>query len=69
MGGAVLLGYYALYASYLILNAMQHDLLPAFSWIMMVFTLPLTILTFGIVVVREGRLRVKPLLFQGDITP
>ena len=41
--GGVLLAYYVAYVAYLILAAQQHDALPSFSWAMMSFVLPLTI--------------------------
>jgi len=40
--GAVFLGYYAVYAAYLILAATQHDALQSFSAAMLGFVLPLT---------------------------
>ncbi|MHB1313429.1 MAG: calcium/sodium antiporter [Gemmatimonadaceae bacterium] len=40
--GAVFLGYYALYAAYLVLAATRHDALPRFSAAMLGFVLPLT---------------------------
>jgi cation:H+ antiporter len=40
--GAVFLGYYAVYAGYLILGATQHDALESFSASMLGFVLPLT---------------------------
>jgi cation:H+ antiporter len=40
--GAVFLGYYAVYAAYLILAATQHDALQSFSTAMLGFVLPLT---------------------------
>ncbi len=47
--GALFLGYYAAYTAYLILDAQQHDALPAFSWVMEVFVLPLTAITLGVI--------------------
>ena len=43
--GAVFLGYYAAYTSYLVLSAQHHAALPAFSSVMMGFVIPLTIVT------------------------
>lgn len=40
--GIVLLGYYIAYTSYLILAAQDHDALPVFSSVMLVFVLPIT---------------------------
>jgi cation:H+ antiporter len=41
--GFVLLGYYIAYSSYLVLAAQDHDALPVFSSVMLVFVLPLTV--------------------------
>ena len=43
VAGALFLGYYACYATYLILQASQHDALPEFSNVMLLFVLPVTI--------------------------
>lgn len=43
--GALFLGYYAAYVLYLILNAVHHAALPAFSAVMLLFVLPLTAVT------------------------
>lgn len=51
--GAVFLGYYVAYVLYLILDATQHDALPLFSNVMLLFVLPLTVLTLVVLVVRE----------------
>ena len=53
--GIVLLLYYVAYVAYLVLDATGHDHLSAFSWIMLAFVIPLTLLTFVIVLVRELR--------------
>lgn len=42
--GWVFLGYYVAYVAYLILQATEHDLLPAFSSIMIIYVLPITLL-------------------------
>jgi cation:H+ antiporter len=57
--GALFLGYYIAYTLYLILSATQHDALPAFSLIMESFVLPLTAITFVIVIVRSLRAKKK----------
>jgi cation:H+ antiporter len=44
--GVVFLLYYAAYAAYLVLAAQQHDALPAFSAAMMSFVVPITVVTF-----------------------
>ena len=49
----VFLGYYAAYVAYLILAAQQHDALPAFSNVMLVFVIPLTLATLIAVLVRK----------------
>ena len=51
--GAVFLSYYALYLLYLVLQAEHHAALPAFSRVMMVFVIPLTGATLGVIVWRE----------------
>jgi cation:H+ antiporter len=51
--GILFFVYYIIYTSYLILAAGQHDLLPLLNSAMVWFVLPLTIITFIIIVVRE----------------
>lgn len=55
--GWVFLGYYVAYAAYLVLRATDHDLLPAFSTVMMLFVLPITVLTLALLAVRAVRSR------------
>ena len=55
--GALFLGYYVAYVLYLILDATQHDALPLFSSVMLLFVAPLTVLTLVVLVVRERRAR------------
>jgi len=55
--GALFLGYYALYLLFLILQAEQHDALPALSRAMFFFVIPLTVATLLVVVFREVRQR------------
>lgn len=50
--GALFLGYYVAYTAYLILAATQHDALPTFSSIMLLFVLPLTAITLLILMAR-----------------
>ncbi len=50
--GAVFLGYYAAYTIYLILMSNQHAALPAFSNIMLLFVVPITLLTLLVVALR-----------------
>ena len=55
--GGLFVGYYAAYTAYLVLEATAHDVLPVFSWIMMVFVIPLTVVTLLIGGVRSYRQR------------
>lgn len=50
--GILFLAYYAAYTLYLVLNATHHYTLPAFSWVMATFVLPLTGLTVAILGIR-----------------
>jgi cation:H+ antiporter len=47
--GGVFVGYYIAYILYLILESRQHEYLAKFSWVMVFFVIPLTILTLVIV--------------------
>lgn len=53
--GALFLGYYLIYISYLLLSAQQHDALPMFSMVMLWFVVPLTVVTLMIVLYRSLR--------------
>jgi len=55
--GLMFIGYYVIYMVYLFLASTQHDALPAFSTIMLLFVLPLTVLTLVITVLRELHMR------------
>lgn len=55
--GFVFLGYYGAYTAYLILASSEHDALSAFSQVMMLFVVPLTVLTLVVVTVRASRQR------------
>jgi len=55
--GALFLGYFALYIGYLVLAATQHDALPLFNQVMLLFVLPLTAITLGVLGVRAWRAR------------
>jgi cation:H+ antiporter len=55
--GALFLGYYLAYTAYLLLDAADHDALPAFSAMMMAFVVPLTVVTLAIVTARAWRER------------
>jgi cation:H+ antiporter len=55
--GALMLGYYVVYTSYLILAATQHDALPAFNTVVLYFIIPLTVIMFILVTLKEIRRR------------
>jgi len=52
--GGVFLAYYAAYVAYLILAAQQHAALGSFSNAMLFFVIPITALTFLVVMRRGG---------------
>ncbi len=54
--GAVFLGYYLAYTVYLVLASQQKASLETFSAAMVWFVIPLTVLTLGVVLVREIRM-------------
>ncbi|MDX1520379.1 MAG: calcium/sodium antiporter [Anaerolineae bacterium] len=51
--GFMFLGYYVAYTLYLLLNATDHQSLPAFNTIMLIFVLPLTVITLLISLMRS----------------
>lgn len=51
--GWLFLGYYFAYTSYLILQAKEHDALPLFSFVMLWFIIPLTVLTLSVMAYRH----------------
>jgi cation:H+ antiporter len=51
--GAVFLAYYIAYTAYLILAAQEHAALPVFSSVMLLFVIPLTLITLLVVVLRS----------------
>jgi cation:H+ antiporter len=51
--GALFLGYYIAYTAYLVIHAADHPMLPAFRTAMLLFVVPLTAITLGIVVYRS----------------
>ncbi len=55
--GGVFLLYYVAYVAYLILAAQQHDALQPYSWAMMSFVLPLTLITLVVVLLRQRSAR------------
>jgi len=46
--GALFLAYYIAYIIYLILNASYHDLVPLFDTVMLLFVIPITVITIGL---------------------
>lgn len=52
--GALFLGYFIAYMTYLILDATGHEYLPHFSMIMLGFVVPLTVITLIVIVVRSA---------------
>jgi cation:H+ antiporter len=55
--GFLFLGYYVGYTLYVVMDAADHDSLPAFSIVMEVFVIPLTVVTLGILALRALRAR------------
>ena len=53
--GCVFLGYYCAYTAYLILMSRQHDALPMLSNIMLLFVVPITLVTIVASLIRHGR--------------
>lgn len=53
--GALFLGYYVAYTAYLVLASGSHDALPQFSYVMLEFVLPLTVVTLAVVAWRGER--------------
>ena len=53
--GGLFVAYYLAYTVYLVLAATQHDALPVFSRVMLVFVLPLTVVTLVLLTVRKDR--------------
>jgi cation:H+ antiporter len=53
--GWLFFGYYLAYTLFLVLASQQHDALPAFSWAMEVFVVPLTAITLIILGVRARK--------------
>jgi cation:H+ antiporter len=49
--GIVFLGYYLAYVAYLILDAVEHDALAGFSWWMVAFVVPLTVIALVVSVI------------------
>jgi cation:H+ antiporter len=55
--GALFLGYYVAYVTYLVLAAQQHAALPMFSGAMLSFIVPLTVVTLLVVMLRRPPVR------------
>ncbi len=55
--GAVFLGYYAAYVSFLVLDASGHGAVEPMSAVMLAFVVPITVVTLVLVTVRERRRR------------
>lgn len=53
--GLLFLSYYVFYAIYLILAASHHQALPAYSGIMVIFVIPITVITLLIIFLRAAR--------------
>ena len=53
--GFLFLAYYTLYVAYLILAAQQHQSLGWFSTILLIFVIPLTVVTLGVFLIRSLR--------------
>ena len=53
--GALFIGYYIAYTVFLVLTATQSPAAPVFGRFMGVFVIPLTVITFGVVLVRLRR--------------
>ncbi len=52
--GALFLGYYAAYTTWLVLQAQTHEALPAFSAVMLGYVMPLTVVTLVVSLVRHN---------------
>jgi len=57
--GALFVGYYIAYTLYLFLDATQHDALSTFSLVMMVFVIPITIITISVLLLRYYRAKTR----------
>jgi cation:H+ antiporter len=53
--GALFIGYYLAYTAFLVLAARQHQVLPAFSALMLSFVAPLTVVTLLVSLLRKPR--------------
>ncbi len=55
--GGLFVAYYLAYLAYLVLASLQHSALPTYSLVMLVFIIPLTVITFLVVLINELRRR------------
>lgn len=55
--GAIFLGYYVAYATFLVLSAKAHPLVGSMTWAMLWFAVPLTVVTLVVLAVTKRRLR------------
>jgi cation:H+ antiporter len=55
--GAIFLLYYVAYTVYLVFNATSHAALPAFSNVMLLFVVPITLITLAVTLIGEMRAR------------
>jgi cation:H+ antiporter len=53
--GAVFLGYYVAYTAFIVLDATNHDVAPIFAGVMLMFVIPLTLLTSALIWLRKLR--------------
>ncbi len=53
--GILFAAYYVAYVTYLVLRSTEHDSLPIFSSVLLWFVVPLTVVTFIVVTIRESR--------------
>ncbi len=58
--GGLFLGYYIAYTAYLVLDSQDHDALPTFSTVMMLFVVPITLVTLAVVTVKARRSGTPP---------
>ena len=53
--GVVFLGYYVAYTLFLVLQALEHDLVSTYATGMLYFVIPLTVLTAAVIALRAWR--------------
>jgi cation:H+ antiporter len=67
--GWLFLAYYAAYTGYLLLDSADHDALPLFSGMMLLFVLPVTAVTLAVLFAREIRAKWQRRAGTGQIDP